>query len=301
MRFAVSVFSFLLFLLSPPGSLAAPLQIVPSLPIPADWAREIGGGRVEVVSLAPCGADPHTWQPAPSDMRKLRRADLIFGISPEMEGWFAKLIAAGELRGKTVWLEPENATALCPARSHETARDPHLWLDIELASMMCVRLAKSLERSDPEGSKTYAATVAKYTAQLRELDSASRKFLASVPLSRRVLFSQHDNLSRIAARYGLRAEAALTGSSSAESPDPSAKRLATFIRLARKTGTPVFYDGDAPGTLVESITRDAKLPPPVCLYLETLLPPPHPASTYQGMFRENIRLIGTALGATAKF
>jgi zinc/manganese transport system substrate-binding protein len=300
MRFTASILLLLLLLLPAQWGLAEPLRIATSLPVSADWAREIGGSRVEVVSLAPPGADPHAWQPAPSDMLKLRRANLIFGISPDMEGWFAKLVSTGELRRKTVWLEPENATPR-PAGASAPARDPHLWLDIELAATMCSRIAEVLGRADTAGAKAYADAAGEYTASLHKLDSEARKFLATVPPERRVLFSRHDNLSRIALRYGLRTEATLSGSASAESPDPSAKRLAAFIRLARKTGTPVFYDGDAPGALVESITRDAALPPPVRLYLETLLPPPHPASTYRGMFRENIRLIGTALGATEKF
>jgi ABC-type Zn uptake system ZnuABC Zn-binding protein ZnuA len=302
MRFATLILTIFLFLPAMPQGLAAPLRVVTSLPIPADWAQEIGGTRLEVRSFAPPGADPHAWQPSLGDMRKLRHADLIFGISPDMEGWFAKLVGLDELRKKTTWLEPQQPARGHPSsRDHSGDRDPHLWLDIELAIAMCSRLAETLGQADPAGAEIYAAALAKYARQLRKLDTAAAEFLASVPPERRVLFSRHDNMSRIAARYGLRAEAALAGSASAESPDPSAKRLAVFVRLARKTGTPVFYDGDAPGALVEAVTRDAALPPPVRLYLETLLPPPHPASTYRGMFHENIRLIGTALGATANF
>src|SRR3990170_2378639 len=52
----------------------------------SDLVREVGGDRVEVTSLVPAGADPHTFEPSPSDVKKVAEADIAFangmGIEP---------------------------------------------------------------------------------------------------------------------------------------------------------------------------------------------------------------------------
>lgn len=75
------------------GETGETLQVVTSTTIVADWVREVGGERVEVTSLAPVGADPHTYQPGPRDVGRVADADLIFMIGLTLEdGWMASLI-----------------------------------------------------------------------------------------------------------------------------------------------------------------------------------------------------------------
>jgi zinc/manganese transport system substrate-binding protein len=275
-------------------SVAAPPRVVASFTIPADWAREIAGGHATVESIVPPGADPHAYQPTLADMRKLRAADLVVALDPALESWFAPLVAEGALRGKTLWLGQIKEAADTGAGA---VRDPHLWMDPLLVIPMCKRLAERLGQIAPADAKAFAAAAEKYAVSLRELDAWARRTLASVPESRRVLFSHHDNLGRLARRYGLRPGGSLLASVSSESPDPSAKELAAFIRRAREAGVPLFHDSDTAPTLVKTVTRDAGLPPPARLHADALQPAPHPASTYLGMYRENIRIIAGALAA----
>ena len=43
------------------------IKVITSLPLFADFVREVGSGRVEVSSLVPIGANPQAWQPATGD------------------------------------------------------------------------------------------------------------------------------------------------------------------------------------------------------------------------------------------
>jgi ABC-type Zn uptake system ZnuABC Zn-binding protein ZnuA len=269
----------------------APLRVTASFPIPADWVREIGGGRVVVETAAPAGADPHSWQPGVRDVRRLRDSALLVAVSPVMEDWFAQMVAANDLRARVVWLGESLESAPQAAGS---SRDPHLWLDPALAEKMCERLARALAGADPAGASAYNASFQRYAQRLRHLDAEARAVFDAVPAARRLLPAAHDNLSRIAARYGLRT-IALNGAVTSEAPAPSARRLAAFIRAARQAGVPIFHDAPEPTPLVLSVTRDAGLPAPVRLYTDTLPAAPHPASTYVGMFRENLRRFAAAL------
>ena len=67
---------------------AAPLRVVTTSNVIADWARVVGGEHVEVVSLMPVDVDPHTFQPGPRDAAQIAEADLILAVGLGMEGFW---------------------------------------------------------------------------------------------------------------------------------------------------------------------------------------------------------------------
>ena len=70
-----------------------PLQIVVTNNIIADWVQNVGGDRVEVFSLLPIGADPHTFQPGAKDVARVADADLVLSIGLGLEeSWLHDLI-----------------------------------------------------------------------------------------------------------------------------------------------------------------------------------------------------------------
>ena len=54
------------------------LKVVASYSILADVVHNIAGDRIELTTLIPVGADPHTFRPSPRDLTALAEADLIF-------------------------------------------------------------------------------------------------------------------------------------------------------------------------------------------------------------------------------
>lgn len=56
----------------------APLQVVTTTGIIADVVQNVGGEWVEVVSIVPAEADPHTYAPAPQAVAQVVRADVVF-------------------------------------------------------------------------------------------------------------------------------------------------------------------------------------------------------------------------------
>ena len=54
------------------------LQVVASHSILADVVSNVAGSAVDVTSTMPVGADPHSFQPTPSDLTTLAEADLVF-------------------------------------------------------------------------------------------------------------------------------------------------------------------------------------------------------------------------------
>ena len=61
--------------------------------IVADWVRAIGQDRVDVFSLLPPNADPHSYQPGAQDIARVADADLVFSVGLQLEGaWLEELI-----------------------------------------------------------------------------------------------------------------------------------------------------------------------------------------------------------------
>ena len=51
----------------------------------ADWARVVGGERVEVFGLLPAGGDPHSYQPGARDVARVADADLVLTVGLGLE------------------------------------------------------------------------------------------------------------------------------------------------------------------------------------------------------------------------
>ncbi len=87
---------------SPPDTIAAresatpsgpPVQVVTTANFVADWARVVGGERVEVFGLLPPGGDPHTFVPAARDVAKVVDADVVFTVGLGLEAdWLDDLL-----------------------------------------------------------------------------------------------------------------------------------------------------------------------------------------------------------------
>lgn len=71
---------------------AEPLRVTVSTQVIADWVRQIGGDRVEVVALVPAGADVHTLELSPGDIRDVAAADLVIINGATLEAAYEDVI-----------------------------------------------------------------------------------------------------------------------------------------------------------------------------------------------------------------
>ena len=69
------------------------VQVVTTTNFVADWARAVGGDRVEVFSLLPVGGDPHAFIPGARDVARVADADLVLNIGLGLEAeWLEDLL-----------------------------------------------------------------------------------------------------------------------------------------------------------------------------------------------------------------
>lgn len=286
-------------------ALARPLAAAPAdkpvavatISILADFVRAVAGDTLVVESLVHVGGDPHTYEPVPSDARRLARAAIVFRNGMGLERWLDKLIGAGGANGalRPVVTLTEGITSLrVESGSYAGAPDPHAWMDPVLALQYVAAVERSLAAHFPRHAAAFAANAALYRAELVALDADIKATLASVAPARRQLVTTHDSFRYFSRRYGLTLVASIWGIST--ETEPSAQELARIVEAIRASAVPaVFAETTINPKLMKRIANDAKVKLGSPLYGDSVGAPGSGADTYVGMMRANARNIARGL------
>jgi zinc/manganese transport system substrate-binding protein len=192
----------------------AALRVVASLPDVADMARQIGGARIEVTTIAEGGQDPHKVPVKPSFVTKLNRADalVVQGLGLEHAYLPALLEVARNsniLPGAPGYidaslyvhpLEIPDSQSRTQGELHPLG-NPHFNMDPTQGKLMARAIAEGLERVDPGGAETYRAGLASYQKLLDEKIAEWDKLAA--PLRGLKAVSYHPDLIYLAQHYGI--------------------------------------------------------------------------------------------------
>ena len=204
------------------------LRVVTSLELLADLVRQVGGDRVEVNSLLPSGADPHTYELTPRRVADIAGADLLFANGLGLEGNVLDVIDENA-GGPVVEL----------AEGLDTLNDnPHLWLDARNAMRYVETIRDALIEQDAAGRAQYESNTDAYLEELGSLDRDLEAALQAIPPERRKLVTFHDAFPYLARRYGLEVVAVAVPSPGQE---PSARDVAELTETLRSEGVPAVF------------------------------------------------------------
>ena len=157
------------------------ITVVCTLPTLKALTEEVGGTRVDVVSLARGDQDPHFVTPTPVLMRRTRDASLFVENGFSLEIW-ADEVAKGSGNSKIVRGSPGRVVAASGIAALEIPSvlsremgdihpqgNPHVWLDPLLAKQEAGNIAEALKRVDPAGAAYYDQRKADFD---RRIDNA---------------------------------------------------------------------------------------------------------------------------------
>ena len=293
------------------------VQAVASFSILGDMVREVGGERVEVVTLVKPDSDAHVFSPTPADAKTLSGADIFFVNGLGFEGWIERLEKSSGFKGKTLVvskgvkpLTMEEAEGHHHGEAehdhdHDHAKnehdgehevtDPHAWQDLANGRLYVANIRDGLTAADPEGKAVYEANAAKYLAAIGEEQKAVKQAIASLPPERRKIITSHDAFGYFGKAYGLEIIAPEGVSTESEA---SAQDVAKIIRQIRAEKIPaVFLENVADHRLLDQIARETGAKIGGVLYSDALSGPDGPAPTYLDMFRHNVGALTAALSS----
>lgn len=212
---------YILFITTPVFSSTVPTVFVSILP-QKFFVQQISGDNVHVEVMVQPGASPHTYEPKPSQMRKLADArtyftigvaleevwlDKIRTINPDMqvvhtEAGIAKMKMAGNHRHEDEHEghHEKTATDHDEYEDHE-GLDPHIWLSPELVKIQVKTITESLVELDPDRGRQYRENYDRFRARVDELDNQLHSILKGKAGMKFMVF--HPSWGYFAHSYGL--------------------------------------------------------------------------------------------------
>jgi zinc/manganese transport system substrate-binding protein len=299
-RLAAALAVPLLVIVSGCAHAADRIKAVASFSILGDMARQIGGDRVEVVTLVGPNGDAHVYQPTPTDAKHLSEAKVLVINGLGFEGWMSRLERSAGFKGLTVTASNGVAVQQMDAeghgRSHGKARavaDPHAWQNPQNGKLYARNIRDGLIQADPDGAASYEANAARLIAALDALDAQVRARLETIPPTRRKVITSHDAFGYFGAAYGIQFIAPQGVSTESEA---SAKDVARIIRQIKAEAIPaVFLENVSDKRLAEQIGRETGARIGEALFSDALSPSDGPAPTYLDMLRHNAEALAAAL------
>jgi len=261
------------------------VKVTATLGLFTDLVRQVGGDRVEVSTLVPNSADPHTYEAAPSQIAKLSHAKLVVMNGLGLEAGLEKVIQENV---------SSSATVLELAAGLPTLQDnPHLWLDVQIGMTYVERIRDALASADAAGADVYRANADAYLAELRTVDAEVTAAVQSIPPERRKLVTFHDAYPYLAQGYGLEIVGFVVESAGKE---PSAQQVADLTQAIRDEHVPaVFTEPQFSTRILELAAGDAGVE--VCtLYSDAFT---DQVKSYVDLMRFNARELVRCLGGTS--
>lgn len=212
----------------------------------AFFVEQIGASSVEVNTIVQEFADPHSFEPRASDMKKLENSDLFFAVGIEYEDvWLPKFsktfpnLKVIKTQGKTpkydkITHHDHHEHGDHKHEEHEHEFDTHIWLDPIMVKEQSKIIADALSQKYPQNSKLYSQNLAKFDQQIDKLDTYIKESLKGLENRKFMVF--HPSWGYFAKRYNLTQIAIESGG---KEPKPAA--LVKLIKMAKSENIKVIF------------------------------------------------------------
>jgi zinc transport system substrate-binding protein len=222
------------------------IKVVVSILPYADFVENIGGEKVDVNILIPPNENPHTFEPAPSIVKHIESADIIFKVGGPFhfeESFFNKY----SLKNKSTLIVE------CSEGIKIIEQNPHMWLSIINAKKIVNTILNSLIKISPENKNYFYQRYEAYNSKLTTLESELHKNFEE--LQSRTLMVFHPAWTYFAEEFNL-SELSIEH----EGKNPKAKTLKELIDIAKsKNIKAIFVDSRFDISPAETIAKQLNI------------------------------------------
>jgi len=257
-------------------TLPAQANVVASLKPVGFIAAAIADGVTPVEVLLPDGASEHDYSLRPSDAKRLKNADLVVWVGPEMEAFMAKsaaelpaqknlamvnidgvkplLISGGEDEEEHAAEKSEDQDA--DAHHHHHGEfNMHLWLSPEIARKTAVAIHGKLLELMPQDKAKLDANLQQFEVALADTDKRVSAQLA--PVRNKGYFVFHDAYTYFEKHYGLSPAGHFTVNPEIQ---PGAQRLHQIrTQLVEQKAVCVFAEPQFRPAVIDAVSRGTQV------------------------------------------
>jgi len=204
-----------------------------------DFAKNIGGDKVEVTLLLPPGVEAHAFEPKPSDILKINDADIFIFTGKYMEPWVEDIISS--ISQDILVVDASEGVNLHSANINNVeepfTKDPHIWLDFDNDKIIVQTILNSLLNKDIKNAVYYQANSTQYISDLIKLDNKYLNQLNNCPKNE-LVYGGHYAFGYLAKKYNLIYSSVIGLSPDAE---PTAQDIIYVIDMIKSKNLKYIY------------------------------------------------------------
>lgn len=244
---------------------AKKLTVVASTLDMADIVTQIGDDKVSVYAISTGKYDLHFFDPRPSQVMKLREADVLIVGGLDVDIWIQGLIDASRNRkirfGAEGYVDPSDGVQpiqIPKGRIDGAMGDvhpygnPHYWVTRENAHIVVENITKGLNRVSPEDAEYFGRNKEAYLKKLDQVYDGLHKKLE--PFKGTKIIQYHQSWDYFCSEFGLEIVGSLEPKPGIP---PSASHLKEVVEAARREGAKLMLiEPYYPNRPVEFVARE---------------------------------------------
>lgn len=264
------------------------LVVLSTFTVIADMVREVGGDRVDAVSLTKPGVEIHGYEPTPGDLVRASKANIIFDNGLNLEVWAKKLYSTLP-QVAHVTLSEGIAVRSIKEGAYEGKPNPHAWMSPKQALIYVENIRKALVRLSPDDAQYFNQHAEEYSSKIRALDAKLETSLATIPESHRYLVSCEGAFSYLTSDYGLNELYLWAINDDSQGSPQQIARVVDEVK-AKKVPT-VFCESTVEPRIQQEVANTSGAKLGGVLYVDSLSAEDGPAPTYLKLLEHTVATI----------
>lgn len=200
-----------------------------------DFARSVSKGTCDVDMLLKPGSDVHSFEPTPSDILKIRNADLFIYNGGESDEWVDSILESLGDTDKPVVMKMTDYVkplAEMDADHHaEDEEDEHIWTSLDNAKTLVSKISDEVSKLDQKHKTVYNKNGLDYIEKISKVQSEIENTVSSSE-SKKIVVGDRFPLLYFATEFSLDWECAFPGCST--ETEPSLDRLSKLTDTIEK-------------------------------------------------------------------
>jgi len=217
----------------------AKVNVIVSILPELTFVNAIGGNKINTSLMVKLGSEPHSYEPKPSQMKDITKANLYFSIGVEFEEIWLKNFANLNKNMKIIDLTKHitkfpiigdfhNIEVHKNENKEHNSLDPHIWTNPKNVKIIVKDIYESLVNIDNKNKDYYKNNYNKFIAKINNTDTKIREILADVKVGTKFMVF-HPAWGYFAKEYGLKQLAIEAGGK-----NPKPKQIIYLIKEAKK-------------------------------------------------------------------
>ena len=212
--------------------LLAKVNTVVSILPQKSFVEAIGKDLVNISVMVLPGDSPHTYEPKPSQMRDISKADIYFSIGVEFEnGWLPRFASQNKnmkIVDTSKGIEKEMMPTFEGKEIQNGEKDPHVWTAPQNIKIIARNIYTALAKIDSKNAKIYKKNYEKFILHVELIDKEIKSILKNTPKNSKFMVF-HPSWGYFAKEYNL-----VQLPIEIEGKTPKPKSLIKIIQIAKK-------------------------------------------------------------------